>query len=126
METKEELVNTIRQLLELDGQLVQLKKQRTILEKERKTLSAELIEVMKKHELNKIDTKTGAIKYNVIKTKPLGKRELVKLLEQYYQNDEKAGEVSQYIFGNLKERVTEKIVVKYDKNSTEVVEEETG
>lgn len=115
METKEELIQKIKHLLELDGKMIHLKKQKDILEKERKILSIELIEVMKKHELSKIDTNTGSIRHNVVKSKPLGKRNLVKLLEEFYKDDEKAGEVSQYIFDNLKERITEKIVVKYDK-----------
>ena len=115
METKEELIHKIKHLLELDGKIIHLKKQKDILEKERKILSTELIEVMKKHELNKIDTNSGSIRHNVVKSKPLGKRNLVKLLEEFYKDDEKAGEVSQYIFDNLKERITEKIVVKYDK-----------
>ena len=118
METKEELIQKIKHLLELDGKLIHLKKQKDILEKERKILSVELIDVMKKHELRNIDTNTGAIRYNVVKTKPLGKRILVKLLEEFYKDDEKAGEVSQYILENLKERVTEKIVVKYDRVPT--------
>lgn len=125
METKEELVNTIRHLLELDGKIMELKKQQKLLEQERKRVSAELICVMKTHELDKIDTKTGAIKYNVTKSKPLGKRILVKLLEDYYEGDsEKAREVSQFIFDHLQERVTEKIVVKYDHLSEGVVTEE--
>lgn len=115
METKEELIQKIKHLLELDGKMVQLKKQRDILDKERKILSEELIEVMKKHELSKIDTNTGCVRHNVVKSKPLGKRNLVKLLEEFYKDEEKAGEVSQFIFSNLKERITEKIVVKYDK-----------
>jgi len=111
METKEELVKKIKHLLDLDGRIIHLKKQKDELDKEHKLLSAEIIEVMKKHELNKIDTNTGSIRHSVVKTKPLGKRNLIKLLEEFYKDDEKANEVSKYIFENLKEFVSEKIVI---------------
>lgn len=120
METKEELIQKIKHLLELDGKLVQIKNQKNILEKERKILSEELIQVMNKHELSKIDTNTGSIRHNITKTKPLGKRNLIQLLEQYYKDSDKAGEVSNFIFSNIKERVYEKIVIKYDKIQTPV------
>lgn len=115
-ESKQVLVEKIKQLLTLDNQLNELKRQKKLWESQKKELSKELIIIMKANAFTTLNTKTDTLQYKVTRTKVLGKRQLTALLNEYYKdNGDKADEVKNYIFGNLKERVTEHIVRKGQK-----------
>lgn len=112
-ESKQILVEKIKQLLTLDNQLNELKRQKQQWELQKKELSKELIVIMKANAFTTLNTKTDTLQYKVTRTKVLGKRQLTALLNEFYKdNCDKAEEVRNYIFGNLKERVTEHIVRK--------------
>lgn len=115
METKEDLVLKIKELLQLEEKIHVLKRQKDILDKQRKTLSAELIQVMKQHEIFQLETSNSTIRFRSNKTKPISKKILTKLLADFYKEDsQKAEEVQSFIFENIPERVNERIIVKTD------------
>jgi|LauGreDrversion4_2_1035121.scaffolds.fasta_scaffold04803_4 hypothetical protein len=111
METKEQLVNAIRRWVKIDNEIRALQKEKSIREKEKKIISKDLIEVMKKNEIDEFDIKDGNISY-VKQTKkvPITQKSLLSILNNYYGGDIlKAGEMSRYILDNRAEKVVEKI-----------------
>lgn len=113
LETKQVLVEKIKQLLSLDNQLNEIKRQKTILDNQKKELSKDLIQIMKANEFTTLNTKTDTLQYKITRTRVLGKRQLTSLLTEYFKDNETKGdEIKNYIFENLKEKVVEHIVRK--------------
>lgn len=114
METKEELINAIKTWVKLDNEIRSLQKEVSKRNAEKKKISANLIDVMKKHEIDCFDIKDGQIMYNkkTVK-KPMTKKVLLTVLSKYFQGDfMKANELNEFILENREECVKEKIVRK--------------
>ena len=112
-ESKQVLIEKIKTLLTIDNELNAIKHQKKDLETKKKELTKDLIAIMKSNEFTTLSTKTDTLKYKVTRTKVLGKQQLTALLNEFYKNDvEKAEEIRNFIFDNLKERVAESIVRK--------------
>jgi hypothetical protein len=114
---KEILIKTIREWVKIDNEIRTLKHEQKVRDIEKKKLSTNLIDIMKKNEIDCFDINDGKIQYNkqTVK-KPITKQLLLNILSKYYQGDEtKAGEVQQYILENREEAVKENIVRKINK-----------
>jgi len=117
METKDELVNHIKNWITIDNKIIFLQKQMKDLRIEKKTLSDELMNVMKSNEIECFDIKEGKILYTQSKIKaPLSKKNLLNALNNYYKNNvEKAEEISNYILDSREEKIRESIKRKVNK-----------
>lgn len=103
----------IRSLLEIDSHLLELKKKKAVLEKAKKGLSSEIMTWMKAERIFEMKTQGSILKHNETVSKPLGKKNLKALLATYFEQDpEKGTAVQQYIFDNLPEKKTDKLVLK--------------
>ena len=63
METKEELVNGIKEWVQIDNDVNKLRAQIKILNTRKKDLTGTLVNVMKKNEIDCFDIKDGHISY---------------------------------------------------------------
>jgi hypothetical protein len=117
METKEQLVNNIKEWIKFDTEILQLKaeiKERT---KKKKALTENLVTVMKTNSIDCFDINGGALVYKQNKVKkPINGKSLLLALQNYYKNDENvAEELTKYILDNREENVKETIKRKIDK-----------
>ena len=111
-ETKEQLVNSIKEWVKLDNDIRKLQKEVSIRKKEKAKISSELMVVMKKNEIDCFDLKEGQILYTKKNVKkPITKKILLEILGKYYNGDYmKASEVNDFIMNNRVEVVKEFIV----------------
>lgn len=117
METKEQLMNGIKEWVQTDNELLKLKNQIKELNSKKKDLTETLVGVMKQNEIDCFDIKGGSISYkkNVVK-KPITGKTLMAALSQYYKSDPNtAEELTKYVMNNREEQVKETIKRKIDK-----------
>lgn len=113
METKQDLMNKIKELLEIDNKIILLKREKDKLDKEKKKMSQELMAVMKQHEINSVNTKNSVLIYKAHKTRPFNKKTLQVLLSSYYKEDTETAEtVKNYIFDNIPVKLTDRLTRK--------------
>lgn len=116
METKEQLIQSIKEWVRIDNEIRVLKKEQASRKIEKQAITDTLMEVMKKNEIDCFDIKNGQIIYSKKNVKkPITKKALLNILSTYYQgNIEKAEEVNNYILDNreevVKETITRKII----------------
>lgn len=111
METKEQLIKSIRDWVRIDNEIRKLQNEVNIRKKEQKKISANLIEVMRKNEIDEFDLNDGKLVYTKKNVKkPITKKVLLNLLSTYYEGDvKKAVELSNYIVTNREETEVETI-----------------
>jgi len=110
MESKEELIQTIKQWTTLHSEIKILQQEVKQRKQELKSLSNSLVEVMKQHELDGIDVNDGKIVYSQTKTKSaISKKYLLKTLAMYFQSTEEAEKVSQFLLESRTEKINESI-----------------
>jgi hypothetical protein len=118
METKEQLVNTIKEWVRIDNELRALKAEESKRKKEQKAISVQLMDIMKKNNIDEFDINNGRIQYvkkNV--KKPITKKVLMDVLTKYYEGDfMKANELNSFILENREETTKESIVRTIDKD----------
>jgi hypothetical protein len=114
METKEQLINCVREWVRIDNEIRLLQKEQAIRKNEKKTISKELMEVMRKNEIDCVDIKDGQIMYTKKNVKkPITKKNLMGILSNFFRgNVEKAAELNEFIMENREETVRESIVRK--------------
>lgn len=115
--TKEQLVNNIKEWIKMDNEIAQLKaeiKERT---NKKKTLTENLVTVMKTNSIDCFDINDGALVYKKNKVKkPLSGKTLLLALQNYYKTDVKiAEEITKYVMDNREEQVKETIRRKIEK-----------
>jgi hypothetical protein len=114
METKEQLINAIREWVRLDNEIRQLQKVLTSRKNEKKTINTSLINIMKTNEIDCFDIKDGQLCYlkkNI--KKPITKKNLLEILSRYYNDDLiKASKLNEFILNNREEEIKETIVRK--------------
>jgi coenzyme F420-reducing hydrogenase alpha subunit len=117
METKDQLIKTIKEWVKLDNDIRKLQKEIAQRKNDKKTLSTTLIDVMKKNEIDNFDISNGQICYNKKNVKkPITKKALLDILSKYYKGDLlKASEANSFILDNREEEVKETIVLKLNK-----------
>ncbi len=118
METKEQLINSIKEWVKIDNEIRALQKEQNIRKNEKKRISKTLIEVMKTNEIDCFDIKDGHISYSNKKVqKPINKKILLSILSKYYDGDTlKAGEINDYIMENREHTIKETICRKINKS----------
>jgi hypothetical protein len=117
MNTKDELINHLKDWITIDNKILNLQKQMKEFRMQKKDLTNDLMEVMKTNEIECFDIKDGKIMYTKTKTKsPLNKKTLLTALSTYYQNNsQKAEEISNYILDSREEKERESIKRKINK-----------
>ena len=116
METKDQLVKTIKEWVKIDNEIRTLQKEIVKRKKDKKNISTNLINVMKKNEIDCFDINDGQIYYSKKNIKkPITKKVLMSTLSKFYEgNIEKATELNNFIDSNrgeiVKETIERKIV----------------
>jgi hypothetical protein len=115
--TKEELIANIREWIKIDNDLMNLKKEIKNKTANKKTLTENLVKVMKSNAIDCFDINGGALVYSQRKTKkPISGKYLLLQLEKYYKEQpDMAKEVTQHLLNNREENVKEDIKRKVKK-----------
>ena len=117
METKEELVKSIREWISFDADIAKLQSQLKEKRAQKKRNSEQLVNTTKTNHIDCFDIKGGAILYkrNVVK-KPLTGKTMLPLLEAYFATSEvKADDLTKFLLDNRVEKVTETVRRRVDK-----------
>lgn len=117
METKEQLILTIREWVRLDNEIRKLQKEQLNRKNEKKSLSNSLLQTMKNNNIDCFDINDGQLVYSKTNVKkPITKKILLELLARYYQGDLlKATDLNDFILNNREDIIKETIVRKLDK-----------
>jgi len=111
MDSKEKLLNIVREWVKTDNEIRTLQKEQTKRKNEKKKISATLMEIMKQNSIDVLDINDGQLCYakRSIK-KPITKKALFEILSTYYNGDvTKANELNEFILDNREEVVKETI-----------------
>jgi hypothetical protein len=111
METKEQLVNNIKEWIKIDGEITKLRadiKERT---NKKKQLTNDLVDVMKKNEIDCFDINGGALVYKKNKVKkPINGKTLLNALQNYYKDQPTIAEdLTKHIMDSREEQIKETI-----------------
>jgi hypothetical protein len=117
METKEQLVNNIKEWIKFDNEISQLKAEIKDKNNKKKNLTENLVDTMKKNEIDCFDINGGALVYKQNKMKkPINSKSLLIALQNYYKNDTNtAEELTKHILDSREEKVKEVLVRKINK-----------
>jgi len=117
METKQQLVNNIKEWLKFDTEIAQLKAEIKDRTNKKKALTDNLVTVMKTNSIDCFDINGGALVYKQNKVKkPINAKTLLNALQMYYKNDETvAEELTKFVMDNREEKINETIRRKIDK-----------
>ena len=115
--TKDELVNSIKEWIKMDGEIIKLKAELKEKTNKKKLLSSTLVQVMKNNSIDCFDINGGSLVYKQKKTKkPLSGKFLLAQLEQYYkETPEVAKEVTKLVMDNREQVIKEEIKRKIEK-----------
>ena len=118
METKEQLVAQIKGWMANDNELLELQRRVKELKEKRKTYADNLVEIMRKNEIDCFDVNGGKLIYTKTKVKAsLNKTTLVSALMKYFKDDdEQAKELSKFVLDSREEKVKESIRRKINKD----------
>ena len=98
---KDDLKTNVKEYLDIDDQIKALNKAVKARRDRKKKLSESILKTMKQFEINNMNTSNGKLIYSVTKQKaPLTKKNLLNCLSLYYNNSDKANEVSNYVMEN--------------------------
>jgi seryl-tRNA synthetase len=114
LQTKDQLIEKIKEWVRIDNEIRTLQTELNTRNENKKKVSTELMNVMKRNEIDVFDIKDGQIIYDRRNVKkPVTKAALLSILSNYYNGDAvKAAEINQYIMDNREEVVREKIIRK--------------
>ena len=117
METKEQLINFIKQWIDVEDEIKDLQKQLKEKRSEKKILTESLVDVMKTNEIDCFDINNGKLIYTKNKVKSsLSKKLLISSLHEYFGDDSSEVErLSNHILNSRKEIVKENIKHKVNK-----------
>ena len=117
METKEQLVNNIKEWIKFDNEISQLKAEIKDKNNKKKFLTENLVDTMKKNEIDCFDINGGALVYKQNKMKkPINGKSLLLALQNFYKNDTNtAEELTKHILDSREEKVKEVLVRKINK-----------
>ena len=117
METKEQLIHTIKEWVKIDNEIRTLQKEIKLRKESQKKISELLIHIMKENEIDCFDLNDGQLCYNKKNVKkPITKGTLLNLLSKYYNGDfMKANELNSFIMENREEVIKESISRKINK-----------
>jgi hypothetical protein len=116
METKEQLINTIKEWVKIDNEMKALQTELKVRRTAQQKISTSLIETMKKENIDGVDLNNGTEQLSYMKKtikKPITKSLLLNILSKYYSGDSnKATELNTFILDNREEFIKEAIVLK--------------
>ena len=117
METKEQLVNNIKEWIRIDNEIIQLQKDMKDRKNQKKQLTDTLMLTMKNNQIDCLDIKGGQILYKQNKVKKaINGKSLMAILTKYFEEkQEKAEEVTKFIMENREEQIKEVIKRKVEK-----------
>ena len=117
MATKDQLIQNIKQWMHADNAIKALQSELKKHRETKKTLTDNLVDIMKDNEIDCFDVKNGKLIYTQRKAKaPLNKKTLLSALEKAFPgNVEKAEELSNFILETREESVKESIRLKEQK-----------
>jgi hypothetical protein len=117
METKEQLVNNIKEWIKMDAEIADLKSQIKDRNNKKKTLTENLVTVMKTNKIDCFDINGGALIYKTNKVKkPINGKTLLTALQNYYKSDPKVAEdIAKHVMDSREEQIKETIKRKIDK-----------
>jgi hypothetical protein len=117
METKEQLVSNIKEWITMDTEMNKLKAQIKEIQNKKKSVTQNLLEVMKTNSIDCFDINGGSLIYkkSTVK-KPINSKSLLSALQKYYKDDTQTAEqLTRHILDNREEQVKEVIKRKIDK-----------
>lgn len=108
---KEQLVENIKEWIQIDNELKQLQKAAKERRDRKKELTSSLVDIMKVNDIDCFDVNGGKLLYSQNKSKaPLNKKTLLATLQNYYKHDPtKAQELSEFILNNREVKIKETI-----------------
>ena len=111
MDTKDQLVNSIRDWIQVDNEMRTIQERLKKLRKSKKDITGNLVDVMKNNEIDCFDINDGKLIYSKTKVKkPINKDYLNKTLAMYFENNtEKAQQLSKFLLEQREEKITESI-----------------
>jgi len=117
VETKEELIHSIKEWIRLDNEITKMNKEVKDLKSKQKTMTQTLVSVMKMNSLDCFDINGGRILYKKSKIKkPINTKMLLATLQNYYvDNPLIAEDVTKFVLNNREDVVKETIRRKLDK-----------
>lgn len=117
METKEQLVNKIKEWLSIENEIKDLRAEIRELNNRKKGMTNDLMTVMKENNIDCFDIKGGCIIYKQSKVKkPINSKTLKNTLSIFFKNDNlKAEELTKYILENREEEIKESIKHKIER-----------
>ena len=117
METKEQLVNNIKEWIKMDTDIAKLKSEIKEINNKKKLLTEGLVTTMKQNAIDCFDINGGALVYKKSKVKkPINGKTLLISLQNYYKtNPEIAEELTKHVLDSREEQVKETIKRKVDK-----------
>jgi hypothetical protein len=115
--TKEQLVNNIKDWIKMDTEIAQLKAEIKDRNNKKKSLTENLVTVMKTNKIDCFDINGGALVYKTSKIKkPINSKTLLSALQNYYKENPKvAEEITKHVLDSREEQVKETIKRKVDK-----------
>ena len=111
METKEQLVNNVKEWIKIDNEINQLKAEIKERNNKKKSLTENLVITMKNNSIDCFDINGGALVYkkNTVK-KPINGKSLLFALQNYYKSEpEKSEYLTKHILDSRQEQVKETI-----------------
>jgi hypothetical protein len=117
METKDQLVNNIKEWMKMDSEIAQLKSDIKDRNNKKKVLTENLVTVMKSNKIDCFDINGGALVYKTSKVKkPINGKSLLAALQNYYKADTKMAEdIAKHVLDSREEQIKETIKRKIDK-----------
>lgn len=117
METKQELINHIKDWIQIDNDILELKNKIKLLNNRKKVLSQSLLNTMKTNKIDCFDINGGSLVYKQHKVKkPINATTLLAALKSYYNNESQTAEnITKHILDNREEQIKETIKRKIDK-----------
>ena len=111
MGDKGELINNVKNWIEIDNDIKELQKVIKEKRKEKKLYTGKLLDIMKSNDIDCFDMKSGKLIYSRRTVKaPLSKKHLFSSLSQYFKNNKDIiDELGQFILDSRAEKVRENI-----------------
>lgn len=119
MATKEELVNNIKEWMQIEDEMKVLQKELKERRDKKKLLTATLVDIMKTNEIDCFDMTEGKISYTKSKVKqPVSKKYLMDCLGKYFEENPhvQADDVANFVMENRQVKTTEGIRHKIQKS----------
>lgn len=117
METKEQLVTNIKEWIKIDTEITELRNHIKDRTNKKKSLTENLVTVMKTNKIDCFDINGGALVYKTNKSKkPINGKTLLAALQNYYKTDPKVAEdIAKHVMDSREEQIKETIKRKIDK-----------